>query len=174
QALRVQIRRLQSGRARDLVVLAVLLGSVLYLRRSPLAVGEWFYPLAGAGALLIVIGFLVRGKIVGLLTSAASALRAASLRLTGKAAPAALSGACERCGASERIVFERPEQLTLGGALAKAELTELSVCRSCGSLRAALRDPNLVPVGPEHGTRVDQNQSDLPSGVGLEEPEHEG
>ena len=55
-----EARRLQSGRARDLIVLALLGSAVLYAWRSGLVASRWFYLLSVLGCALLAFAALSR------------------------------------------------------------------------------------------------------------------
>src|SRR5450432_1686736 len=53
-------RRAESGRARDLIVLAVLIGAMTFAALSHLPVSAWFQGLAAGASLLLVVGYAMR------------------------------------------------------------------------------------------------------------------
>ncbi len=56
-------RRGESGRARDLIVLAVLIGAMAFATLSRLPVTAWFQALAAAASLLLVVGYVMRSRL---------------------------------------------------------------------------------------------------------------
>jgi len=66
-------RRAESGRARDLIVLAVLLGAMAFAALSRLPVSAWFQALAGAASLLLVVGYVMRSRLRREMLAAAEA-----------------------------------------------------------------------------------------------------
>ena len=56
-------RRADSGRARDLIVLAVLLGAMTFAVLSSLLVSTWFHALAALASLLLIVGFVMRSRL---------------------------------------------------------------------------------------------------------------
>jgi hypothetical protein len=147
-----EAQRIQSGRARDLVVLAVLLGAALYARASGLGVGQIFYALLATGSLLIVWTVFSRRRVLDITRSAKSSLieaaASAAVRPNQSALRSSIAEGCPICGSLDSIVVTDP---------ARARLTHLgievmSICRSCGHVVGEARDPAAIAVGPEHGT----------------------
>ena len=136
RAYRVAARRIQSGRARDLVALAVLLGAVVYAWRA-LSVGTAFNFLCGAGALLVVYNFIVRGRVLAECHRVGGQLVAAAAELEAAEPGAEGVGPCPECG-TERLTASEGE-LELGAQ--PLAVGELSLCPSCGRFEGRVADP---------------------------------
>jgi hypothetical protein len=161
--------RVESGRARDLLVTLVLLGVVFFAARSGMA-HPILYGLAGAGALLAASGFVLRPRLVERVEKASSRLLDAAVESLDKSR--AFGGEpCPACGRVEAIVVS---PAALGSAAEKLGLLDLRICQSCGFLQGAVEDPKRIPLGPEHGTTLSAERASIPG----EEPgpptEHEG
>jgi hypothetical protein len=147
-----EAQRVQSGRARDLIVLAVLLGAALYARASGLGVRPIFYPLLAVGSALILWTVFSRRRVLDLTRNARASLIDAAANAAARPDRSALRSSiaegCPLCGSLDSIVVTDP---------ARARLTHLgieamSICRSCGHVVGEARDPAAIAVGPEHGT----------------------
>ena len=145
-----EARRIQSSRARDLIVLALLGSAVLYAWRSRLVASHWFYLMSGLGCALIAFAALSRTRLLVRSSEAAADLRDV-LVSEKKPERAAVGDPCPVCGELDEIVVTEPERL---GMPRELEVEELRVCRACGALRGRVRDPSAVPIGPEHGTTL--------------------
>jgi hypothetical protein len=159
--------RIESGRARDLVGLAILAGALVYALGVAHA-STWFLVASGVAIAAQVCGFYLRAR------PAAG---------EPKPAPATPSGpelevededlyACPQCGHGTLIEIDDPAAL-LGGL---NQITPVSavICPSCGALSGQVDDPALIPIGAEHGTSRRQSPSSEDHEA-LEEPrEHEG
>ena len=146
-----EARRIQSGRARDLIVLALLGTAALYAWRSGLVASRWFYLLCCLGCALLAFAALSRTRLLARSSESAAKLRDVLVTTKKPGARAAVGDPCSVCGALDEIVVTDPERLGVPSSL---EIEELRVCRACGALRGRLRDPSQVPIGPEHGTAV--------------------
>jgi hypothetical protein len=147
-----EAQRVQSGRARDLVVLAVLLGAALYARASGLGVSQIFYPLLAVGSALILWTVFSRRRVLDITRNARASLieaaASAAVRPNQSALRSSIAEGCPLCGSLDSIVITDP---------ARARLTHLgieamTICRSCGHVVGEVRDPAAIAVGPEHGT----------------------
>jgi len=159
--------RVESGRARDLVGLAILAGALIYA----LGVGRastWFLAASGLAIAAQLCGFFLRAR-------------------TDPASPGAAAGVpsgpeleiedddlygCPQCGHGTLIEIDDPTPL-LGGL---SRLTPVSavICPSCGALSGHVEDPARIPIDAAHGTSRWQSPSSEDQEA-LEEPrEHEG
>jgi len=59
-------RRGESGRARDVIVLSVLLGAMAFAVLSKLPVSAWFHGLAVAASALLILGYVLRSRLRGI------------------------------------------------------------------------------------------------------------
>jgi len=137
-----QAERIQSGRARDTVALAVLLGAIAYAAVARLGVGTMFFALCGAGALFLAWNVWVRGRVLSHSRQAAPPLVDAAVRLVGRAPPREprqrqLRTHCPSCGGE--LSASGSGELSLGGAT--AAVGDVVVCRKCGHLEGKLGDP---------------------------------
>jgi len=165
-------RRLQTGRARDLVLLAVLFGALAYGLGGGLNASVWFLLLIAGACAVLVAGFSLRGRVAREISSSASELLAAAA--TSRAtAPGALSdGPCRACGDSEQIVLQDPG--ALGPAPWGLGVLSLRICRNCGELHGKIKDPEQIPIGPAHGTILAVTRDPGGLAVAANPREHEG
>lgn len=141
----VQAERIQSGRARDTVALAVLLGAIAYAAVAKLGVGPTFFGLCGTGALFLAWNVWVRGRVLSESRQAAPSLVDAAVRLVARAprpAPRHRHSRthCPACGGE--LSTSGTGELTLEGT--KASVAGVLVCRSCGHVEAKLEDPSAL------------------------------
>jgi hypothetical protein len=146
-----EARRIQSGRARDLIVLALLGSAVLYAWRSGLVASRWFYLLSVLGCALLAFAALSRTRLLARSSESASKLRDVLVSSKKPDGATAVGDPCPVCGALDEIVATEPEKLGVPSSLA---IEELRICRACGALRGRVRDASAVPIGPEHGTAL--------------------
>jgi hypothetical protein len=138
----VQAERIQSGRARDTVALAVLLGAIAYATVARLGVGTVFFALCAAGALFLAWNVWVRGRVLSESRQAAPSLVDAAVRLVRRAPPPAARqrqtrAHCPSCGGE--LSASGSGELSLGGAT--AAVAGIVVCRKCGHVEGKLGDP---------------------------------
>ena len=129
-------RRGESGRARDLIVLSVLLGAMAFAVLSKLPVSAWFHWLAVVASALLVVGYVLRSRLRGVerveLTRIASSL---SQMLTATSASSArrslhsIDGGCSACG---ETLFLVARDAALGTSLPALGIHELRICKNCG------------------------------------------
>jgi hypothetical protein len=157
--------RVESGRARDLVGLAILAGSLVYAVGVARA-STWFLVASGVAIAAQLCGFYLRARpataVVGGGAPSDPELEVEDEDLY----------ACPQCGHGTLIEIDDPTRL-LGGL---NQLTPVSavICPSCGALSGQVDDPARVPIGPEHGTSRRQSPSSDDQEA-LEQPrEHEG
>jgi hypothetical protein len=165
--------RVQSARARDLIVGVVLLGAVLYAASTDLG-RPVFYALAGCGALLAFLGILLRAQLVKLVEKQSQSLIEAALATAEKGEKTRGVGAdpCPSCGGAETIVVDA--ERALGERAVAFGLQELRVCRACGYLQGSVSDPSRIPLGPEYGTGLSASGVIPVDEAQAEATEHEG
>ena len=157
-------RRAESGRARDVIVLAVLLGAMAFAVLSRLPVSTWFHWLAALASMLLIVGYVMRSRLRGIERAELNRTALALLRML-ESAPGASSarrslhsvdGGCTVCG---ETLFLVARDGALGSSLPALSIHELRICKNCGFVtgqaedaaalgRAAL-DELSVPEDPE-------------------------
>jgi hypothetical protein len=156
--------RVESGRARDLVGIAILVAAVLYAVRVQRA-STWF---------LVAAAIAIVAQLAGFYFRAAAHARAAagpSVEVDEAGEEEELHG-CPMCGHGTLIDLDDPARL-LGGLNALSQVTA-AVCPHCGALSGQVDDPAAIPIGFEHGTSLRQSPSGADAEA-LEEPaEHDG
>lgn len=134
-----QAERIQSGRARDTVALAVLLGAIAYAAVARLGVGVVFFALCGAGALFLAWNVWVRGRVLSESRQAKPSLVDAAARLVSRAPRPSRRHRhtrthCPECGAE--LSSAGSAELALDGRT--TALGSVVLCRSCGHLEGKL------------------------------------
>ncbi len=149
-----QAERIQSGRARDTVALAVLLGAIAYAAVAKLGVGVVFFALCGAGALFLAWNVWVRGRVLSESRQAAASLVDAAARMAARAPRPArrhrhTRAHCPECG--EELTRAGSAELSLDGKT--SALGSLVICRSCGHVEGKLANLPATEdaAGPETG-----------------------
>ena len=129
-------RRGESGRARDLIVLAVLLGAMAFAVLSKLPVSAWFHWLAVAASALVVIGYVMRARLrnieriqLGRIAESLSLMVAAANTGAVRRALHSIDGGCTACG---ETLFLIARDGALGAALPALGIHELRICKNCG------------------------------------------
>jgi hypothetical protein len=145
----IEARRIQSGRGRDLVVMAVLVGAAFYARSSELAVSVSFYVLLALGSVLLLWGAIARRGLLDFTRRASEELIAASAELRPSSAD--IPSTCSSCGSPDQLSVLDPDRLD-GGL--KLGLESLRICRSCGHVDGQVLDPAAIPVGASFGTHL--------------------
>ncbi len=141
-------RRAESGRARDLVVLAVLLSAMAFAVLSKLPVSSWFHWLATFAALLLVVGYAMRtrlralervelGRVGEALTRMLSATSASRVRR----GLASIDGGCNSCG---ETLFLIARDAALGPSLPALGIHELRICKNCGLVIGQAEDSVIL------------------------------
>lgn len=157
----------QRGRARDLVVAAVLIGAAAYAARASLGVGRTFFAMLGAALLMTAVGPMLRRAMLDMVVRASDGLlRAASTYLAQQAAGS--SQPCAECGALEALEIGAPAL----DALAELGVHKLSVCRRCGHVSGHADRPSTIPIDEARGVRLRAAEPELESSA--EASEHEG
>ena len=166
-ALEDHVQRVGTRRARDMVVLVLLGGAVLYALSADRAPSIVFYVLCGAGAVLLARSIVIqRGMLDEILAVRApltdAVVRAArsqpgAPRPRRSRSPRRPTGSelapCAACGGSELIVVRDPK--TAGIDLGSLGSTKrVIVCRECGHATFRVASPGDVPIGEAHGTSL--------------------
>jgi uncharacterized membrane protein YciS (DUF1049 family)/predicted nucleic-acid-binding Zn-ribbon protein len=152
-------RQGRAGRARDLVVLAVLGGAALYGLSAE--VGTWFVAMCAGGAVLNAVSFWLRHRVSALGERAAKRLisqaadaaaarppveKAAGRLETGWMLEADSALECPRCGSHEFVALQKPIQLSpvLDADAGKPDRRVLvhnaRTCLECGHLEGRIED----------------------------------
>lgn len=163
----------ESGRARDLIGLAILAGAVVYALRVERAT-LWFLIASGAAFVAQLAGFYLRSA------SRKPASPGGSEREESSAAEHAAAvelgeeelDVCPSCGHAALIELVDVERLM--GGLNQLTRVGAAVCPSCGCLTGQVEDASKIPIGAEHGTALRQSPAG-PEQEALELPsEHDG
>lgn len=162
--------RLQSARARDLLVALVLSGAIFYAARSNLA-RTAFYALAGVGAALAAAGVVLRPRLLKLVERQSEDLLQAALEAGDKTRGAG-ADPCPACGGVETVVVDAPR--AFGDRATAFGLQELRICRRCGYVQGSVNDPSRVPLGPDYGTSLSASGVIPVEEAQVEGTEHEG
>ncbi len=167
-------RRAESGRARDLIVLSVLLGAMAFAVLSKLPVSSWFHWLVASAALLLIVGYVMRmrlrtkereelGRVGEALTRMVNAAGASRTRRSVHS----IEGGCGACG---ETLFLIARAGALGASLPALGIHELRICKNCGLVvgqaedsvvlgRAALEELS-VPFGLDDDASSDDTEHD--------------
>ena len=160
--------RVESGRARDLIGLAILVGAIAYALGVAHA-STWFLAASGVAIAAQLAGFYLRAERQPADKATTDAGRASGPELEIEDEELY---ACPQCGHGTLVEIDDPRPL-LGGLNQLTPVVAV-ICPSCGALSGQVDDPAKIPIGAEHGTTLRQS----PSGddqEALEEPrEHEG
>jgi hypothetical protein len=130
-------RRGESGRARDLIVLLVLLGAMAFAVLSKLPVSAWFHGLAVAASALLIVGYVLRTRLRGIeraelvriAGSLSQMLAAASNANPARRSLHSIDGGCTVCG---ETLFLVARDGALGTSLPALGIHELRICKNCG------------------------------------------
>lgn len=167
QARRRAAAAAQRGRARDLVVAAVLIGAAAYAVRASLGVGRTFYAMLGAALLMTALGPVLRRSMLDTIVRASDGLlRAASAYLALEATTGRRP--CPECGALETVELGSPALDPVSDLGVRA----LSVCRSCGRISGRVEAPGTIPIDDARGVRLRALEPELESSA--DASEHEG
>jgi len=169
-------RRGESGRARDLIVLAVLLGAMAFAALSSLLVGPWFLALAGAAAVLLIVGFVMRSRLRGVERAElarigealAEGLAQAPTPNSARPSLPSIDGGCTACGEN---VFLIARDAALGSALPALGIHELRICKNCGLVAGQAHDPAALEVAALEELSV---PLDLDAEESSDDTEHDG
>jgi hypothetical protein len=158
--------RIESGRARDLVGIAILVAAILYALRVQRA-STWFLVASAIAIVAQLAGFYFRAAARARATASAEP----SVEIDDAGEDEELHG-CPMCGHGTLIELDDAARL-LGGLNALTQVTA-AVCPKCGALSGQVDDPAAIPIGVEHGTSLRQSPSGADAEA-LEEPaEHDG
>lgn len=128
----------QRGRARDLVVAAVLIGAGAYAVRASLGVGSAFYGMIAAALVVTALGPMLRRSMLdALVRSSEGLLAAANEYLTHASAPDAR---CPECRSHDAARVGAP---ALDG-LRDLGINELVICKNCGFVRGRVERPEAI------------------------------
>jgi hypothetical protein len=166
-------RRGRTGRARDLVVLAVLGGAALFGLSAK--VGVWFIAMCTGGAVLNAVSFWLRHRVSALGERAAKRLvsqatDAASARAPAERASGRLRAgsdrtamhdvACPQCGSRKFMALEQPARVVLDLELDATATDRVVVvlnprtCLECGHFEGQVEDVDpLAASEPRESTR---------------------
>ncbi len=142
-------RRAESGRARDLVVLAVLLGAITFAFLSRLPVSTWFHALTACAALLLVVGYVMRSQLRRIERAELGRIAASLARMVESAASMApsrrslhsIDGGCTVCG---ETLFLIARDAALGASLPALGIHELRICKNCGFVVGQAEDSHAL------------------------------
>jgi hypothetical protein len=169
-------RRGESGRARDLVVLAVLLGAMAFAALSRLPVTAWFQALAAAASLLLIVGYVMRSRLrqieraqfVSIGEALAESLARAPGVNSGRPSLHSIDGGCTACGEN---VFLVARDAALGASLPALGIHELRICKNCGLVTGLAEDPEALNRAALEELSV---PLDLDSEASSDDTEHDG
>ncbi|HEX3776065.1 MAG TPA: hypothetical protein VHV51_16450 [Polyangiaceae bacterium] len=169
-------RRAESGRARDLIVLAVLLGAMAFAVLSRLPVSSWFHGLAGVAALLLVMGYFMRSRLrrvereefVRIGQALSESLSQAPGPRSGRPSLHSIDGGCTVCGEN---LFLVARDGALGNALPLLGIHELRICKNCGFVSGQAEDREALNRGALEELSV---PIDLDAEASADDPEHDG
>ncbi len=169
-------QRAESGRARDLIVLAVLIGALAFAILSNLTVSRWFHGLAALASVLLVVGYVMRSRLrsierVELVRIGEAVLR--MLQAAPEAAPArrsmhSLDGGCTVCG---ETLFLIAHDAALGNSLPVLGIHELRICKNCGFVTGQAADSAALARGALEELSVPLDWEDVASS---DDTEHDG
>lgn len=169
QARRRAAASAQRGRARDLVVAAVLIGAVAYAVRAELGVGRPFYVMLGCALFMTAVGPVLRRSMLDTVVRASDGLlRAASAYLALQAATG--HHPCPDCGATESLELGAP----LLDPLAELGVRALGVCRQCGRVSGKVERPGAIVVDEARGVRLRAPEPEPEIESTADAGEHEG
>jgi hypothetical protein len=169
-------RRGESSRARDLIVLAVLLGAMAFAALSRLPVSSWFQALAGAASLLVVVGYVMRSRLrqverrefsrIG--EAVARGVAEAPAVSSGRQSLHSVDGGCTACGEN---LFLVARDAALGASLPALGIHELRICKNCGLVSGQAQDPAALAQAALEELSV---PLDLDSEASSDDTEHDG
>jgi hypothetical protein len=168
-------RRAESGRARDLIVLTVLIGAMAFAVLSNLLVTSWFHTLAALASVLVIVGYVMRSRLRRIERSELTRIGDALLAML-QTAPSphssrrslhSIDGGCTVCG---EAVFLIARDSALGASLPALGIHELRICKNCGfvsgqaedaaALAAAALQELSVPLELEDEASSDDTEHD--------------
>lgn len=169
-------RRAESGRARDLIVLAVLIGAMTFAALSHLPVSAWFQGLAAGASLLLVVGYAMRSRLraveraelIRIGEALAKAVADAPSTQSGRPSLHSIDGGCTACG---ETLFVVARDAALGESLAALGIRELRICKNCGLVVGQAEDPEALARAALEELTV---PAELDSEVSSDDTEHDG
>ena len=169
-------RRAESGRARDLIVLTVLIGAMAFAVLSNLLVTRWFHGLAALASLLVIVGYVMRSRLRRIERAELSRIGDALLRMLQTApSPRAsrrslhsIDGGCTVCGETAFLVAR---DAALGASLPALGIHELKICKNCGSVSGQAEDAAALAAGALEELNV---PSELEDEASSDDTEHDG
>ncbi|MEP7050127.1 MAG: hypothetical protein ABJB12_07235 [Pseudomonadota bacterium] len=169
-------RRAESGRARDLVVLAVLLGAITFAFLSRLPVSVWFHTLTAVAALLLVVGYVMRSQLrrveraelQRITASLGRMVQSASNVLPSRRSLHSIDGGCTVCG---ETLFLVARDAALGAALPALGIHELRICKNCGFVVGQAEDSQILTQAALEELSV---PLDLDGEASSDDTEHDG
>jgi uncharacterized membrane protein YecN with MAPEG domain len=168
-------RRVESGRARDLVGIAIIVGAMVYAIRVERA-STWFLAACGLAVVAQLVGFYFRNVKQAHATAAASAQPALGTPGNGEDTDDEEedddANGCPNCGHATLIELDDTTRL-LGGLSALTPVTA-AVCPQCGALSGHVEDPAKIPLGDAHGTRLSKSPSGDDAEALQDPTEHDG
>lgn len=158
--------RAESARARDLIGLAILAGAIAYAFGMGRA-SSWFLAAIGVAITAQLASFYLRSRTELPAARPPSLHDDPELEIDDEDVYA-----CPQCGHGTLVELEDTPRL-LAGLQALTPVVAF-VCPSCGALSGYVEEPERIPVGEPHGTRLRQSPSSEDEEA-LEEPtEHAG
>ena len=128
-----QVHRVHSGIAGDLVVLAVLLGAVVYVYRAGMDVSLAFFALAATGGLLLAYGAVSRRRVLAATARSFETLLPAVERAARRSPSRSGRSRCPVCGGPRQAAQRSEEELgsDLSGPAAGGSLERITLERLC-------------------------------------------
>jgi len=169
-------RRGESGRARDLIVLAVLIGAMAFAVLSNLLVSSWFHGLAAIASLLVIVGYVMRSRLRSIERAELGRIGDALRRMlqASPSVPSArrslhsIEGGCTVCG---QTVFLVARDAALGASLPILGIHELRICKNCGFVSGQAEDSEALAAGALQELSVPLELEDEASS---DDTEHDG
>ena len=169
-------QRAESGRARDLIVLAVLIGAMAFAISSNLIISRWFHGLAALASVLLIVGYVMRSRLrsierVELGRSGEAVLRvllAAPETAKARRSLHSLDGGCTVCG---ETLFLIAQDAALGSSLPLLGIHELRICKNCGFVTGQAADAAALARGALEELSV---PLDWDEGQSSDDTEHDG
>lgn len=169
--------RVESGRARDLVGIAIIACAMIYAIRVERA-STWFLVACSLAVVAQLVGFYFRNVKQTRPAPAPSAQRQENGASTDQADDDDDGddddddGGCPNCGHATLIELTDPARL-LGGLHALSPVTA-AVCPQCGALSGHIEAPGKIPLGDAHGTRLRKSPSGDDAEALQDPTEHDG
>ena len=163
--------RVESGRARDLVGIAIIVGAVVYAIRVERA-STWFLAACSLAVVAQLVGFYFRNVKQPPPATEPSTPSSASNAYAADGDDDDGDDGCPNCGHATLIELEDAARL-LGGLNAFTPVTA-AVCPQCGALSGQVEDPAKIPLGDSHGTRLRKSLAGDDAEALLDPAEHDG